>query len=249
MVCAVPVLLFIWDSAAAGPKPEYFIDESKLPFEALPGAQAYWGVHTRAGYRIEVPDNWNGDLVIWAHGYRGTGLELTVDNHPLRELLVAYGYAWAASSYRSNDYDVSNGVKDTHALTKRFNGIVGKPDRVLISGASMGGHITAVAAEHYPKTYAGALAICGVLADFEQFDYVMDFNIAAQQLGVVSSTFPVEPISYLFGLVPVIKTNLEAFPGAWPFVLNQQGENLKGLTAMRSGGDRPNFDTAWLFWN
>ena len=52
--------------------PEYFVDESKLPFEALPGATALWGVHEGAGFRVEVPVNWNGELVVWAHGFRGT---------------------------------------------------------------------------------------------------------------------------------------------------------------------------------
>lgn len=249
LLVLLPVSLLVLGSAAAGPKPGYFVDEGKLPFEALPGATAYWGVHTGAGYRIEVPDNWNGNLVIWAHGYIGTGLELTVEEHPLRPLLITYGYAWAASSYSRNDYDVSTGVQDSHALTKRFNGIVGKPDRVYMSGASMGGHITAVAIEQYPKTYDGALAICGSLADFEQLDYLMDFNVAAQQLGLGVSTFPVEPISYLFGLVPIIKGNLEAFTDSWPFVLNSAGENLKNLTELRTGGIRPNYDNAWLFWN
>ena len=67
--------------AGGGPPPDYFVDESALPFEALPGATALWGVHTNAGYRVEVPDAWNGDLVVWAHGFRGTGLEL---DHPCR---------------------------------------------------------------------------------------------------------------------------------------------------------------------
>ena len=51
---------------------------------------------------------------MWAHGFRGSGLELTVDNHPLRAFLAANGYAWAASSYSRNEYDVEVGVKDTH---------------------------------------------------------------------------------------------------------------------------------------
>jgi len=245
----LPIFIFVSAGVQADKPPAYFVDEDALPFDALDGATAYWGVHSGAGYRIEVPDNWNGDLVLWAHGYRGTGLELIVDNHPLRELLIAYGYAWAASSYSRNDYDVATGVQDTHALTKRFNGIVGKPDRVYLSGASMGGHITAVAIEQYKNVYDGALPICGVLADFEQFDYVLDFNVAAQQLGVGSSAYPVEPISYLFGTVPAIKANLEAFQDAWPFALNPTGENLKGLLEQRSGGERPNYDLAWLFWN
>jgi hypothetical protein len=47
---------------------------------------------------------------MWAHGFRGTGLELTVDNHPLRVFLIANGYAWAASSYSRNDYDPAAGT-------------------------------------------------------------------------------------------------------------------------------------------
>ena len=235
--------------AGGGPKPDYFVDEEKLPFTALSDATAYWGVHTGAGYRIEVPDNWNGDLVVWAHGFRGEGLELTVDNHPLRDLLIPSGYAWAASSYSRNDYDITTGVQDTHALVKRFNGIVGKPDKVYMTGASMGGHITAVSIEQYPNTYDAAMPICGVLGDYELFDYFLDFNLAAQQLGTGSSTYPVDPAQYIGITVPDIKANLEAFPGSWPFVLNGNGNNLKSLTELRSGGDRPNFDEAWSFWN
>ncbi len=235
--------------AGGGPKPDYYVDEEKLPFEALPGATAYWGVHKGAGYRIEVPDNWNGDLVMWAHGFRGSGLELTVDNHPLRQFLVPAGYAWASSSYSRNDYDIATGVQDTHALVQRFNGIVGNPDKVYLVGASMGGHITAVSIEQYPNTYDAAMPFCGVLGDYELFDFFLDFNLAAQQLGTGTSTYPIDPLQYFGVTVPTIKANLEAFPGGWPAVLNADGTNFKNLVELRSGGDRPNFDEAWFFWN
>ena len=57
--------------SAAGPPPDYFVDPTKLPFDALPGlpSQRWWGIHGGAGYRIEVPDDWNGELVVWAHGF------------------------------------------------------------------------------------------------------------------------------------------------------------------------------------
>lgn len=250
LLSVVALVLGVLPAAAlGGPKPRYFVDESKLPFEALPGAEALWGVHAGAGYRIEVPEDWNGKLVMWAHGFAGTGLELEVDDHPLRQLLIPSGYAWAASSYTANDYDVSAGVASTHQLVNFFKGAVGVPDQVLITGASMGGHITAASIEQFPATYDGALPICGVLGDVELFDYFLDFNVAAQQLGLGASTFPVDPASYLFGDVPQIKANLEAFPGGWPNVLNTEGEQLKQLTENRSGGDRPNFDEAWFFWN
>lgn len=233
----------------AEPPPEYFVDVTKLPFDALPGlpSQRWWGVHGGAGYRIEVPEGWNGELVVWAHGYAGTGLELNVGVHPLRAHLLHNGYAWAASSYRRNDYDVKAGVADTHALTTLFNGIVGAPSRTYLTGASMGGHITAAAIEQYPNAYDGAMPICGVLADYELFDYFLDFNLAAQQLGTGSSMFPVDPATYLGTTVPAIKLALSG--AAWPAVVTPAAEQLKTLTMLRSGGARPNFDSAWMFWN
>src|SRR3954447_2750773 len=40
------------------------------PFVALPQARVRTGIHSGAAYRIEVPDRWNGRLVVYAHGYR-----------------------------------------------------------------------------------------------------------------------------------------------------------------------------------
>jgi pimeloyl-ACP methyl ester carboxylesterase len=250
-VCTIALAAVVAASAkpaTAGPPPPYFVDESKLPFAAIPGLSTdrYWGVHTGAGYRIEVPPNWNGRLVMWAHGFRGDGLELTVDNHPLRAFLVANGYAWAASSYSKNGYDVAQGVKDTHALTELFNGIVGRPpDLTYLTGASMGGHVTAAAIEQYPQAYDGAMPICGVLGDHELFDFYLDYNPVAAALAGVSTTFPPDPVQWTTASVPEIKSTLAA---AWPSGLTPAGMNLKSLTELRSGGDRPLFDAAWPAW-
>lgn len=112
-----------WTVLSADQPPKYFVNEANLPFAALPGTTTtrLYGVHGGAGYRIEVPDNWNGELVVYAHGFRGSGLELTVSNPAIRSYLVGNGYAWAASSYSKNGYDVREGVKDTLALTMLFN--------------------------------------------------------------------------------------------------------------------------------
>jgi hypothetical protein len=231
--------------------PAYFVDEAKLTFAALTGARALWGVHHGAGYRIEVPNNWNGKLVMWAHGFRGDpatdprALELTVDNHPLRALLVAQGYAWAASSYSRNAYDPAQGAKDTHALTQLFNGLVGNPSHVYITGASMGGHVTGIVAEQWPNTYAGAMPVCGVLGDYELFDFFLDFNVAAQTLSGQNKTFPYGT-DYLTATVPATKAGLGP---AYPFVLNTSGQNFKSLVQLRSGGVRPLFEQGWQFWN
>ncbi len=103
--------------------------------------------------------------------------------------------------------------------------------------------------EQYPNTYDAALPVCGALGDVELFDYFLDFGVAAQQLGTGSSQFPVDPARYISVTVPTIRGNLEAVPGGWPIILNADGAHLKQLTELRSGGDRPNFDEAWSFWN
>lgn len=252
LALVLAALLFVTVSspasiALASPPPQYFVDETKLPFDALPGVDTTreWGVHKGAGYRIEVPENWNGRLVLWAHGFRGTGLELTVDNHPLRAYLVANGYAWAASSYSKNDYDAAQGAIDTHALTAFFRSRFGVPEKTYITGASLGGHVTAVVAEQWPQTYDGAMPICGNLGDSELFDYYLDFNASAQTLSGEDATFPYAA-DYLSTTVPATKA---ALGPAFPFALNAQGQALAGLTQMRSGGVRPLFQQGWLYWN
>jgi pimeloyl-ACP methyl ester carboxylesterase len=232
--------------ALADAPPAYFVDEAKLPFEALPdtSTRRFWGLHNGAGYQIEVPDNWNGDLVLYAHGFRGTGLELTVSKPRIRQFLVTNGYAWAATSYSKNGYDVRQGVKDTHALGALFNGLVGNPSRTYLTGHSMGGHITGVAIEQYPQAYAGAMPMCGVMGDNELFDYFLDFNLVAQALANVQAQFPF-PADYQTAVVPGVKA---ALGPAYPFVLNAQGTKLRGVTQNISGGVRPAFATSFAAW-
>ena len=234
-------------AAVAAPPPAYTVDEAALPFAEVPGisTQRQWGVLNGAGYRIEVPYQWNGTLVMWAHGYRGTGPALTVDNHPLREFLISQGYAWAASSYSRNAYDPAQGARDTHALTQFFNGRHGRPSRTYITGASMGGHVTGIVAEQWPALYDGAMPICGVLGDYELFDYFLDFNLAAQTLSGVGKTYPYGA-DYLGVTVPATKAGLGP---AFPFALNANGQNFKSLVQLRSGGVRPVFEQGWQFWN
>jgi len=247
LVLILITLLLATSAALAAKPPQYFVDEAKLPFGEIPGlpTQRLWGVHNGAGYRIEVPYSWNGELVMWAHGYRGTGLELTVDNHPLREYLIANGFAWAASSFSKNSYDPAQGAKDTHALTMFFAGKFGRPVRTYITGASMGGHVTAIVAEQWPQSYDGAMPVCGVLGDYALFDFFLDFNLAAQTLSGIGAHYPFAA-DYLTVTVPATKA---ALGPAFPYVLNTEGQNFKSLVELRSGGMRPVFEQGFLFWN
>jgi hypothetical protein len=225
--------------------PQYFVDETKLPFDALSGTTTtrLWGVQGGAGYRIEVPANWNGELVLYAHGFRGGGLELTVSNPPIRRFLVEQGYAWAASSYATNGYDVTQGVKDMHDLGTRFNGLVANPSRVYFTGTSMGGHITGVAIEQYPNAYDGAMPMCGVMGDNSLFDYFVENHLSAHALAGLDVPFPF-PADYTTTVLPQLRT---LFGAPYPATLTPLGLKYAGIVENLSGGDRPMFDPAFRF--
>ncbi|MCV2491030.1 esterase [Geodermatophilus sp. YIM 151500] len=233
------------------PATEYFVDEAKLPFgPPANGVETTrrWGVLGGAGFRIEVPESWNGDLVVHAHGYRGTGPELTVDDPPLREHLVARGYAWAASSYDENGYDVGSGVRSTHRLVEHFDATVREPRRRYLSGVSMGGHVTGVTLETFPDEYDGALPVCGVMGDRRLFDTFLDYNAAAQALVPDTATLPVYPApgDYVTTVVP--QQIAPALGTPYPLVPTEAGEDLRALTVQRTGGDRPLTDRGFAEW-
>src|ERR1700743_3795763 len=96
-----------------------------------------------ASYRVEVPPHWNGTLVMFAHGFRGTGNVVWVDDPQLRQYFVDNGFAWAASSYATNGYDPGGGVVDHTDLLQAFPAITGLHSRqAIMSGLSMGGEGT-----------------------------------------------------------------------------------------------------------
>jgi hypothetical protein len=247
--------------AASETQPGYTVADpwceypSGTPFTALPGATAHAGIERGAAYRIEIPSNWNGELVLYAHGYRGTGTTVYVDNSPLRAHLISRGYAWAASSYQTNGYDVGQGVKDSHALIALAREVTGRSARrVYMTGFSMGGHVAAVAVEHYRRTFAGALPACGVLGDTKLFDYFTDANLTAAVLTKTPTDFPLAPTpdyqqtyaDRVLGLLPELGTG---FNQGIPPTLTKLGRTWSDAVEQRSGGDRPGFDSAFAFWN
>ncbi|WP_246248171.1 alpha/beta hydrolase family protein [Micromonospora maritima] len=207
-------------------------------------------MHAHAGYIVEVPARWNGDLVMWAHGYRGQGTELSPEPpaFDLRQRLLSQGYAWASSSYDRNGYDIRSGVRGTRALADLFARTVRRPHRVLIAGVSMGGHVIGRSLEQYPGYYAGALPMCGVLGDQELFDYFLDYNLVAQALAGVRA-YPT-PADYLTNAVPRIQValGLAGLTPTGPDTTNALGKQLRAVTVARSGGPRPGADAAFAVW-
>jgi pimeloyl-ACP methyl ester carboxylesterase len=232
----------------------FTLDEAALAFEALPDADAWSGKLGKAGYRIEVPRNWNGVLVMYAHGYGGTGPALNVTTPSIRQYLVENGYAWAASSYSTNYYDVRAGVEDTNELALEFVNLAAKHGRTLaapskrfIIGHSMGGHVTGAAIERealetavHKVEYDGAVPMCGVMGDTQLFNYFTAFQWAAEKLaGIPYTTGPIADPAAL-------RTQLQAaLFKTYPTELTWAGTKVRDLVRNLTGGARSNFNEGY----
>ncbi|WP_158851983.1 hypothetical protein [Saccharothrix deserti] len=227
------------------PLPGYTINNPPLPPAQIGGqpSRVLQGVHEHAAYTIEVPPRWNGRLAMWAHGYRGASTVLTVDPpaYGLRQKLLDQGFAWAASSYYANNYDVKAGVLSTHGLARHFRELVGKPKDTFIVGISMGGHVIGRSLEQFPGFYKAALPMCGVLGDQELFDFFYDFNLTAQAVSGIRA-WPA-PDDYLSAVVPRIQAELGL--NGTP---NERGAQFVSIVTNRSGGPRPGAAPAFTFW-
>jgi hypothetical protein len=131
-----------------------------------------------AWYRIDVPEPWNGQLVIWNHGYDLSDPEPEPDLGPLAALQRSEGFAVAASTYRDGGWATFKVVKDLRALVAAFRSQVGDPTAVYLTGGSFGGLVSVQAAETGGVgNVAGVLALCAPLAGSRNWDGALDLRL------------------------------------------------------------------------
>lgn len=134
-----------------------------------------------AFFLIAVPDPWNGDLAIWNHGFDLDPIEpLTEigDLGPLAPLQLQEGYAVAASSYRQIGWSVFKTKNDLQNLVNEFKAHVGIPNQIFITGASLGGIVTAAAIEEANLgNVVGALSLCGAVGGSRNWDGALDLRL------------------------------------------------------------------------
>ncbi|GAB4332274.1 MAG: alpha/beta hydrolase [Dehalococcoidia bacterium] len=207
-------------------------------FDPLPGASAHFGQLGDAVYRIEIPRDWNGDLVLWAHGFRDFGTEVRVSSPPraLREALIAEGYAWAASSYSENGYTPGIGADDTLALKRFFVDQFGEPARTYIVGASMGGNVVVLSLEHFDGEYDGGLSLCGAVGGQEQIDYLLTWAMVAEF--VTGASLPIGQGQAAMGAT-MLGTVLPAL--GEPAAPTEAGRRFANIMMHFTGGPRPFF--------
>jgi pimeloyl-ACP methyl ester carboxylesterase len=140
-------------------------------------------------YRICFPATWNGDLVLYAHGYVPAHQEIAlpedvIGGQSISGSLTGLGYAFATTSYRANGLVAPEAAEDLVELEATVRRLY-RPDpgRSVMIGFSEGGLVAILAAERYPEMFDGALAGCGPIGDFQaQLNYIGDFRVVFDYL-------------------------------------------------------------------
>lgn len=129
-----------------------------------------------AVWRAEIPADWNGELILYLHGYHAVGDRPFPSEGrtqtTFRDAFVARGYAYAQSHYAGNGWAVKEALADTEALRRHLLAELGKSGpvkRTWLLGHSMGGFLTALLLERDPDLYAGGVAFCPPLAPATDF--------------------------------------------------------------------------------
>ena len=157
----------------------------------------FYGVQSSgAKYCITLPPpppygTWNGDLVIFAHGYVAVNEPLDIPWSQMTfsdgkggvitmpTIVNSMGYAFATTSYSVNGLAVKQGIADILDLINVFKEKAGTaPVHIYLIGASEGGLVTTLAIERHPEAFTGGLALCGPIGSFrKQVNYWGDFRV------------------------------------------------------------------------
>ena len=151
-------------------------DTTPCPESVASIANCYTARHETGAYLfIAMPKNWNGNLVVFAHGGpaytppTATSGQRYMTGNPVTEA-VKRGFAWIGSSYRLEGYGVAMAAEDSDDARKFFIARFATPKRVILHGASYGGIVGAKLIETYAKkedgmtNFDGALLTFGVVA-------------------------------------------------------------------------------------
>ena len=146
------------------------------------------GASGMAQYVVVMPEPascFNGDIILFAHGYvvpgspAGTWLSqlALADGTSLPALLNSQGFGFAASSFSKDGLAIVQGIQDTKALTNVISALGIPVHKYFVTGASEGGDIAAISLENDP-TYSGGVAVCGPIGSFQkQINYIGDVRV------------------------------------------------------------------------
>ncbi len=178
----VALILGVLEAAACGGDDSQSPGNQEEPVTA--GCREGTLSQSPALYRVCFPAAWNGDLVVYAHGYVSADEPLAipddaVEGQPIEQIVNGLGYGYATTSYRANGLVADQAVDDVAQLVEEIRGrFTPDPSRVVVVGVSEGGLVAALTAEQHDDLFDAALAMCGPIGDFAgQVDYLGDFRV------------------------------------------------------------------------
>ena len=149
-----------------------------VPVLAIASSEITGSTDGGAFYKIIVPDPWNGDLVIWNHGFSLAPPAPVNDLGPLAELQLLEGYAVAASSYQQAGWALFKSRNDLQNMVGVFKDKFGTPKRLFLTGGSLGGLVTVAAIEDANiGNIVGAFPFCGAVAGSRNWDAALDLRL------------------------------------------------------------------------
>jgi hypothetical protein len=140
------------------------------------------GVLNGANYTIQIPENWNGGLVLFAHGYLVRPeyrtyhlpyIELPFEeaayreygdlaSHRMMATALERGFATARQRNSKIGYMMQEGTLENEMLRQYFSSKYGETSPTIITGNHGGGTITVNMLEKFPESYDGGLALTPV---------------------------------------------------------------------------------------
>jgi hypothetical protein len=132
-----------------------------------------------AKYAIQVPEEFNGTVFLYSHGYQysvdvpplGYSTAVALDNPTIgpdemvNQTLLAQGYALAGSTFPVLGWNAAEAVKTNVELIGVVKRAFKDTKKVIAWGNSLGAYITQSLAEKYPKLIDGAGLMCPALGD------------------------------------------------------------------------------------
>jgi hypothetical protein len=166
-------------------------DTTSCPESIVAIATCYTAKQETGAYLLAaMPKNWNGNLIVFAHG--GPDVAPPTATRSQADLVkyavaVQRGFAWIATTYRREGYGIAMAVEDSDNARKFFIARIAKPQRTILHGASYGGLVGAKLVETRAKNpdgsvnFDGAFLNSGAVAGATgNYDHRVDLRVVYQ---------------------------------------------------------------------
>lgn len=169
------------------------------PAELEPASQAAPGTFNGvladgANWIAEFPQDWNGTLLLYSHGYNRELQPPKSAPDNVRVALLEEGFALAASAYPTPEWALAEAVPSQVLVVDAFANQYRPPDRVIAWGSSMGGLVSSALAERHADLIDGALTMCA-----SSMGTLPMMNMAFDGAFALTTLIPAEPPVAILG--------------------------------------------------